>query len=660
MARGGSRPRRHSPRQSSSPSNRARGDGRRRDLSKSGITVEILRLGRRSCAIGQTPAPAKRTRWRIARGFPEHVGLHRRRHPPNVTATLAMRSPERLRKHSFRCRSGSLNAARPPCASRQPPRRRERIERGRGASSLPGVGEGGARRATGGAHEVPTGLRKLRHRLAGIGDSCSISAHATCRRRALLPSPIPGRCRPHRRARDEGRRLLGRCPAGDIVDAGGAPAADAPSASAGLVIPGLPNLHSHAFQRAMAGLAERAGPEGDSFWSWREVMYRFLAVLTPEDIEAIAAQLYVECLKNGYTTIGEFHYLHNDPDGRPYDDPAELSRRILAAAEASGIGLALLPSLYQSSQFGGAPPTRRAAALHPRRRCALPGSSRRSRRAGRRSTANWRLGLAPHSLRAVTEEALARALALRQRPRSDDAGAYPCRRADQGGRGQPRLQRSPPRRPAHRPRARARAGASSIARTLMPASAPALPRSGAVAGLCPTTEANLGDGFFQTPEPSSPKAGASASAAIPTFRRAPSRSCAGSNMPRRLSDAPGPQRRRDPRRAPPSGPRSSSGPSPAALVLSAAPSEPSRPGGAPISSCSTSIIPRLLGRPAERLLDAFVFNGNDTPVRDVHGRRPLRRARAPPCRRGEDRARPSAGPCPRLADHLLLSRRIRP
>ena len=98
-------------------------------------------------------------------------------------------------------------------------------------------------------------------------------------------------------------------------------------------MPGLPDLHSHAFQRAMAGLAERAGPEGDNFWSWREVMYRFLQALTPEDVEAIAAQLYVECLKHGFTTVGEFHYLHTAPGGALYDDPAELSWRILAGAE---------------------------------------------------------------------------------------------------------------------------------------------------------------------------------------------------------------------------------------------------------------------------------------------------------------------------------------
>src|SRR4029078_13154887 len=93
---------------------------------------------------------------------------------------------------------------------------------------------------------------------------------------------------------------------------------------AGIVVPGMPNVHSHAFQRAMAGLAEKAGPEGDPFWSWREVMYRFLSVLTPDDVEAIAAQLYVECLLHGYTSVAEFHYLHNAPDGAHSAHPAGL------------------------------------------------------------------------------------------------------------------------------------------------------------------------------------------------------------------------------------------------------------------------------------------------------------------------------------------------
>ena len=125
----------------------------------------------------------------------------------------------------------------------------------------------------------------------------------------------------------------------------------------GPVLPGLVNAHSHAFQRAMAGLAERAGPSTDSFWTWREVMYRFLAALTPEMVESIAAWLYMELLENGYTAIAEFHYLHHQPDGRPYADPAEMSRRHIAAAESAGLRLCLLPCFYATGNFGGAAPS---------------------------------------------------------------------------------------------------------------------------------------------------------------------------------------------------------------------------------------------------------------------------------------------------------------
>ncbi len=125
---------------------------------------------------------------------------------------------------------------------------------------------------------------------------------------------------------------------------------------AGIAVPGLPNLHCHAFQRAMAGLAERRGPANDSFWTWREVMYRFLAQLTPDDVEAIAAFAYMEMLESGFTTVTEFHYLHHDPDGRVYADLGEMASRIAAAAGATGIGLTLLPSLYMTGGFG-TPPT---------------------------------------------------------------------------------------------------------------------------------------------------------------------------------------------------------------------------------------------------------------------------------------------------------------
>ena len=115
-----------------------------------------------------------------------------------------------------------------------------------------------------------------------------------------------------------------------------------------ITVPGLANVHSHAFQRGMAGLAEHRGygtdrTNDDNFWSWREVMYRFLDRLTPDDMEAIAALAYAEMLETGYTHVGEFHYLHNDANGRAYSDPAEMAARIVAAAKATGIGLTLLP-----------------------------------------------------------------------------------------------------------------------------------------------------------------------------------------------------------------------------------------------------------------------------------------------------------------------------
>ncbi|MEO7169215.1 MAG: formimidoylglutamate deiminase, partial [Sphingomonas sp.] len=121
-------------------------------------------------------------------------------------------------------------------------------------------------------------------------------------------------------------------------------------------LPGLPNLHSHAFQRGMAGLAEQRGTTGDDFWSWRDLMYRFLDRLGPDDVEAIATLAYVEMLEAGFTRVGEFHYLHHDPDGRRYADPAEMAARVAAAAQASGIALTLLPVFYAHGGFGGAAP----------------------------------------------------------------------------------------------------------------------------------------------------------------------------------------------------------------------------------------------------------------------------------------------------------------
>lgn len=121
----------------------------------------------------------------------------------------------------------------------------------------------------------------------------------------------------------------------------------------GIAIPAVSNVHSHAHQRLMVGLAERAGPGADSFWTWREAMYSFALKLSPDDLEAVAAQGYVEMVKAGFSCVGEFQYLHHQPDGRAYDEPAEMSLRCISAAEQAGIAITMLPTLYNYSGFGG-------------------------------------------------------------------------------------------------------------------------------------------------------------------------------------------------------------------------------------------------------------------------------------------------------------------
>ena len=172
----------------------------------------------------------------------------------------------------------------------------------------------------------------------------------------------------------------------------------------GIAIPGLPNVHSHAFQRGLAGLAERRGPANDSFWTWREVMYRFVGRLTPDDVEAIAAYAYIDMLEAGFTSVGEFHYLHHDIDGRPYADLGEMAVRIAAAAALTGIGLTLLPSFYAYGGLGGIEPStgQRRFLNNPDRFLALVERSR----AIVASIPDSNVGIAPHSLRAVTADTL--------------------------------------------------------------------------------------------------------------------------------------------------------------------------------------------------------------------------------------------------------------
>ncbi|MEJ1161160.1 formimidoylglutamate deiminase [Prosthecomicrobium sp. N25] len=256
------------------------------------------------------------------------------------------------------------------------------------------------------------------------------------------------------------------------------------------LLPGMPDLHSHAFQRAMAGLTERRGPGNDSFWSWRDLMYRFALAMSPDDVEAVAAELQVEMLEAGFTRVGEFHYLHHAPDGHPYEDPAEMAVRIAAAAAETGIGLTLLPVLYARAGFGGAP-----AGTAQRRFVNDPAGFARLHEAASRALAALPgsvLGVAPHSLRAVTPDELEAAVALaaggpvhihvaEQTREVEDCLAW------SGARPVAWLLDHAPVDPrwclVHATHMDARETA-------------ALAATGAVAGLCPLTEANLGDGIF--------------------------------------------------------------------------------------------------------------------------------------------------------------------
>lgn len=259
----------------------------------------------------------------------------------------------------------------------------------------------------------------------------------------------------------------------------------------GPLLPGMPNLHSHAFQRLMAGLAEVAGNPNDSFWTWRELMYRLVGKLSPEQIQIIARQLYIEMLKSGYTSVAEFHYVHHDLDGRPYANPAELALRISQAANDSGIGLTLLPVLYCHAGFGGQPPSDgQRRFIHSTDSYLELQQNLAQALAGQLSQ---RLGLCFHSLRAVTPEQIEQVLAA-----SDKASAVHIHIAEQQKEVDDCLAWSK-QRPLqwlfdHVPVDKrwclvhaTHANAEEV--RLMAASQ-------AVAGLCLTTEANLGDGIF--------------------------------------------------------------------------------------------------------------------------------------------------------------------
>ncbi|WP_027488400.1 formimidoylglutamate deiminase [Allorhizobium undicola] len=261
-----------------------------------------------------------------------------------------------------------------------------------------------------------------------------------------------------------------------------------------VIVPGMANLHSHAFQRAMAGLAEMRGPGQDSFWSWRTVMYEMAQSFSPEHLHAVACQLYMEMLEAGFTRVGEFHYLHHDRQGAHFADIGELSYRIAAAAGQTGIALTLLPVFYAHAGFGGMEP-----ANGQRRFINSVESFARLMERCRRLLAplpEARLGIAPHSLRAVTPEELAEILPLAQN------GPVHIHVAEQQREVEDCLQWSG-RRPVEwlLDNAPVDARWALIHATHMnEAETTAMARRKALAGLCPITEANLGDGTFPAPD----------------------------------------------------------------------------------------------------------------------------------------------------------------
>jgi formimidoylglutamate deiminase len=262
------------------------------------------------------------------------------------------------------------------------------------------------------------------------------------------------------------------------------------------ILPGMINLHSHSFQRALGGLTEKAGPGQDSFWTWRDLMYRFAANITPEHMEAIAAQLFSECLRYGFTAVCEFHYVHRDKDGAFYANPAETAQRVAAAARHAGIGLTMLPVLYSYANFGEAPlkPEQKRFRTDAQQILmlidALEGGG-----AGR--DGQFEVGVAPHSLRAASIEQIEEVLAVlpaerpvhvhiaEQRKEVDDCVTWSGRR------------------PVELLNDRIALDARWClihATHLTTHEVNLIAASGAVAGLCPSTEANLGDGLFRLGE----------------------------------------------------------------------------------------------------------------------------------------------------------------
>ena len=258
-----------------------------------------------------------------------------------------------------------------------------------------------------------------------------------------------------------------------------------------VLIPAIPNVHSHAHQRAMAGLCERAGDSADSIWTWRKVMYHYLERTQPEHLHHIAAQLYLEMLKAGYGCVGEFQYLHHDVDGGAYANRAEMSLQCLQAARDVGIGFTALPVLYRYGGFGSAAP------LDGQKRFINDASGFveivTSLQAAIGKDPNCSVGIAPHSLRAIDRDLLGEVIRAVDAPAAihlhiaeqtkevDDCLAWSRQRPVEWLFDNFDIDRN---------WCLIHATHMNSTETSMMA------QSGCIAGLCPTTEANLGDGFF--------------------------------------------------------------------------------------------------------------------------------------------------------------------
>jgi formimidoylglutamate deiminase len=377
----------------------------------------------------------------------------------------------------------------------------------------------------------------------------------------------------------------------------------------GIAIPAVPNVHSHAHQRLMVGLAERAGPGADSFWTWREAMYGFALKLSPDDLEAVAAQTYVEMVKAGFSCVGEFQYLHHQPDGRTYDEPAEMSLRCISAAEQAGIAITMLPTLYNYSGFGG-------QAANAGQRRFVNDANRfleiyQTLKAVCATNPLRRLGISPHSLRAVTPELLRTVLngidddarihihVAEQTKEVDDCLAWSGKRPveflidqfDVSSRW------------------------CAIHATHMTAGeTQRLAKSGAIAGLCPTTEANLGDGIFPA-EQFMKQGGATAIGSDSQITISPAEDLRMLEYSQRL--------RNRTRNALASGAGASTGRTLFDAILKGGATCLDSPMGAIAvgKRCDISVLddehPAMIGRTGDAALDTWIFSVGNAAVKDV-------------------------------------------